>query len=162
MEKSRVFPVVPSVRLPLQKDLVDTVTKGELARVLYPELIYDIAYPNGFIQAMMDAVIPESYFPRWESISLAYRRTFSFGVVWGYPKDGFGSICGYPAPLTLDAYRLILHFYNTHGDYSPEYYEVEIEMPNKSLELLDVELKAQDEYHNFLTKQAKAALSEMR
>lgn len=71
------------MNLPRTNDLPNYITKGELAKQLYPELTYDTALPQGWV----DAVTTSSFDPRG-------------CVVWGYPK---GSCLGAPYPLTVEA-----------------------------------------------------------
>jgi hypothetical protein len=161
VEKSRVFPVCTEIQLPLQGDLVDTVSKGELAKTVYPMMTFDYAFPETFLDKVMDAVLPEIYFPRWEDISLVYRRTFSFGIVWGYPKKGFGSISGYPAPITLNAYRLVQHYWKYFADMSFDYYDFNLIQSEQTLFQRDVDLLNLDDNHVPMTKKGFEYLSEM-
>lgn len=68
--------------LPSETEL-EHETVGELAARLYPDITFDYALP----QSWVDIVRDRGFDPRGK-------------VVWGYPK---GSLHGFPLPLTWEA-----------------------------------------------------------
>ena len=63
-------------------DYPEWTTKGELAAELYPDVTYDTALPQGWVDVT--------------TVDFDPRRN----VVWGYPK---GSVMGLPLPVTTEA-----------------------------------------------------------
>ena len=73
-----------ATNLPTTANLrANPTSKGELAKLVYPDTTYDTALPQDWV----NAVTKQGFDPRPV-------------VVWGYPK---GSIFGMPLPLTVEA-----------------------------------------------------------
>lgn len=69
--------------LPSIADLPEGITKGELAKQVYPHTTFDTALPQGWVDGCQEL----GFDPRTK-------------FVWLYPE---GSVVGYPAPLYLEA-----------------------------------------------------------
>jgi hypothetical protein len=82
------IPPTPNIRrqqmIPYAKDWLSTTTVGEAARYCYPNITYDTALPQEWVNAMQQEA---EFDPRG-------------CVVWGYPK---GTVMGIPLPITREA-----------------------------------------------------------